>query len=107
MTGYAERARITGTQAEIANISTALHAYEVDNGSFPNTTEGLQALIIKPRSAANWKGPYLHENKVPLDKWKNPYVYLCPGRHNPADFDLYSMGKDKLGGTNTIGNCID
>ena len=107
MTGYSDRARIAATQTETASISTALHAYEVDNGSYPNRSAGLQALITKPHDAANWKGPYLHENKVPLDKWNHPFVYLCPGKHNPADFDLYSMGKDGADGTNTIGNWID
>jgi general secretion pathway protein G len=107
VTGYGDRARTAATQAEIATISAALNAYEVDNGSYPKANGGLQSLITKPRDAANWKGPYLHANKVPLDKWKHPYIYLTPGKHNPADFDLYSLGKDGLGGTNTIGNWLD
>jgi general secretion pathway protein G len=104
LTGRPTEAKIKATKADIANIGTSLSMFEVDNGSYPKGCDGLQALITKPRDAQNWKGPYLHKNKVPLDPWDNPYIYVFPGKHNPADFDLYSKGVDGLGGTNIIGN---
>jgi general secretion pathway protein G len=61
--------------------------------------------MTRPLAAQNtWKGPYLQKNKVPLDPWKQPYVYENPGRHNPTSYDLYTKGKEAQGGTNTIGN---
>ena len=35
--------------------------YEVDNGFYPKGSNGLQALVQKPRNAQNWHGPYLEE----------------------------------------------
>jgi len=103
----AEQARVIAAQTQVANLGTALSIFEVDNGYLPKGRDGLQSLVIKPREAQDtWKGPYLQKNKVPLDPWKRPYVYEIPGRHNPAGYDLYSNGKDGLGGTNVIGNWI-
>jgi len=105
LVGRAEKAREIAAASDIANIVTALSMFEVDNGYLPKGGEGLQSLITKPREAQNtWKGPYLQKGKVPLDPWKRPYVYEIPGKHNPSSFDLYTRGKDALGGTNTIGN---
>jgi general secretion pathway protein G len=63
-----EQARETAAKADIANFSTALGMFEVDNGYYPRGGDGLQSLMIKPRDAQNaWKGPYLQKNKIPLD----------------------------------------
>ena len=103
--GRAEEARRIAAKTEIATIVGALSLFEVDNGYFPKGADGLQPLVTKPRDAQpTWKGPYLQKDKVPLDPWKHPYIYEIPGKHNPASFDLYTKGKDALGGTNTIGN---
>ncbi len=92
LTGRGEQARSAAAQADIqANIATALKLYELDNGSFPTTEEGLNALLSKPSSARNWNGPYLE--RKPLDPWGKEYKYASPGEHRP-DYDLYSFGKD-------------
>ena len=62
--------------------------------------KGLNALLVKPASepaARNWNGPYIEKN--PVDPWGNPYKYRCPGTNNTATYDLYSMGKDGIEGT--------
>ena len=107
ISGRPDESRRTAAKVQIAAFVTALNMFEVDNGYAPKGADALQVLMVKPREAQNWKGPYLQQNKVPLDPWNNPYVFEAPGRHNPATFDLYSNGKDGLGGTNTIGNWID
>jgi general secretion pathway protein G len=102
-----EQARETAAKADIANFSTALSMFELDNGYYPKGTDGLQSLMIKPRDAQNtWKGPYLQKNKIPLDPWGRTYVYEIPGKHNPSSYDVYSNGKDGAGGNNAIGNWI-
>src|SRR3990167_2298933 len=59
LVGRSEQARVSATRADIkANIATALKLYELDNGIFPTTDEGLEALLAQPSSAANWNGPY-------------------------------------------------
>ena len=92
MAGRSEQARVAVSQADVdLNIATALKLYELDNGSFPTTDEGLNALLAAPSTAKRWKGPYLE--KAPVDPWNNPYKYKSPGTHH-TDYDLYSLGKD-------------
>ncbi|MBN1870240.1 MAG: type II secretion system major pseudopilin GspG [Candidatus Omnitrophica bacterium] len=93
MVGRSEQARESATRADIkANIATALKLYELDNGTFPTTEEGLEALLSQPSSAQSWNGPYL-ESK-PIDSWGRAYQYESPGTHRKRDYDLYSLGKD-------------
>lgn len=101
LSGRTEQAKVTIAEADInSNISMALKLYELDNGNFPTTEQGLNALLSKPSSSpvpSNWRGPYLE--KKPIDPWKSPYQYKSPGQHNPSTYDLYSLGKDALEGT--------
>jgi general secretion pathway protein G len=101
--GRSEEAKISAAIADInANISVALDLFELDNGRYPTTEEGMGSLRVKPSSSQNWKGPYL--KRQPLDPWGNPYAYVCPGNHD-SDYDLYSMGPDgKEGGGNDVTN---
>jgi general secretion pathway protein G len=93
MVGKGEQARVTAAMTQISTLGTALGAYEVDNGYYPKGREGLQALMIKPSGALNWHGPYM-EKDIPLDPWSHPYVYECPGKHNPSGYDLFATGPD-------------
>lgn len=96
-----EQAKVAVAEADIqSNIGLALKLYKLDNGRYPTTAQGLQALLSKPSSnpaPVNWNGPYLE--KEPIDPWKNPYRYKSPGEHNSAEYDLYSLGLDGLEGT--------
>ena len=91
--GRTEQARQTAAQSQISTFGTALDAFEVDNGYYPKGKNGLNDLVQQPRDAQNWKGPYM-KNDIPLDPWGHPYVYECPGKHNPSSYDLYSIGID-------------
>lgn len=91
-----EEARRTKAAIQIQSIEQALKLYKLDNGKYPSTEQGLQALIEPPsvgRLAKKWKeGGYLDKGKVPKDPWDNEYVYIAPGLH--GDFDLMSYGPD-------------
>lgn len=103
LAGRGEQARTAAARADInANIATGLKLYELDNGNFPSTDEGLNALLTKPSSAKNWNGPYLE--KKALDPWGKEYEYKCPGDHRKADYDLYSLGKDGVESTDDVAN---
>jgi general secretion pathway protein G len=106
LVGRTEESKIKAAKAGISNISTALHTFEVDNGHFPTTDEGLNVLLTKPGNAGNdWHGPYL--DRVPVDPWGNAYVYRKPGSHNTdpnTGFDLFSMGPDGQESNDDIGN---
>ncbi len=110
LAGRAEQSRTTAAKADIlSNIPLALDLYELDNGTFPSTQQGLDALVTAPTSSPlpkNWNGPYL--KKKPVDPWGNIYRYVSPGVHNSQDYDLYSIGKDATeGGNDDIGNWED
>ena len=81
-------------KAQIELLGQALDQYKLDVGSYPSTTEGLNALMTNP-GQEKWEGPYLKKN-VPLDPWGNPYNYQCPGTH--GEYDLYSLGRDNKSG---------
>lgn len=103
LTGRGEQARVAAAKADIqSNIATALKLYELDNGEFPQTADGLNALLVKPGSASNWQGPYLE--RKPLDPWQREYKYKSPGEHRTADYDLYSLGKDGVESADDVKN---
>jgi general secretion pathway protein G len=91
-----EQARRMKAQVQIESIETALKLYKLDNGSYPTTEQGLQALVEPPtvgQLPRDWReGGYLEKGKVPKDPWEYEYVYLSPGLH--SDFDLISYGAD-------------
>lgn len=98
--GRTEKAKIAAAKTTIeGNLALALDLYELDNGTYPSSEQGLEALRKKPSTASNWKGPYL-KKKVPADPWGNPYQYVCPGTRNSDDYDLYSYGPDGAQGGN-------
>lgn len=92
--GRTDEARRTSTEVQIKQLEGALNLFRLDNGFYPTTEQGLDALVTKPAISPvpkKWReGGYIP--KVPLDPWGNPYVYLSPGTH--GDFDLISYGAD-------------
>jgi general secretion pathway protein G len=80
------------------SIQTALDAFKIDNGRFPTTAEGLDALLLRPATIQNWRGPYADEKDI-TDLWKHRFVYRCPGIHNTNGFDLYTCGLDGVSKT--------
>ncbi len=94
--GRTDDARITEAKVQIRNLETALKLFKLDNGFYPDTDQGLNALVERPATGKipnNYKdGGYLEQKRIPLDPWKNPYIYVSPGLH--GDFDIISLGAD-------------
>ena len=102
LTGRSEEARKSRARVDVnVNIATGLKMYEFENGVFPTTGEGLDALFSAPSSARNWKGPYL--DKKPIDSWGNSYQYRSPGTHR-TDYDLFSLGRDGVESEDDVTN---
>jgi len=96
--GRTEQARITAAVTQISTFKTALEAFEVDTGSYPKGSDGLQQLLVAPADVTGWRGPYLSSD-IPLDPWQHPYVYEYPGRVNTSGYDIVSAGPDGQMGT--------
>ena len=95
-----EEARRTKAALQLRSIQSALKLYKLDNGIYPDTQQGLEALVQKPETGTvpkKWReGGYLEKGQVPKDPWGNEYIYLSPGSR--GDFDLISYGADGTGG---------
>lgn len=92
--GRPDQARVTVAKTDLRTIAAALRIYRLDNGDYPTTDQGLQALVSRPTTPPEpraWAADgYLPE--LPSDPWGNPYVYRSPGQS--GGFDLMSYGKD-------------
>jgi general secretion pathway protein G len=95
--GRTEEAKRTKAKLQIENLESALKLYKLDNGTYPTTQQGLDALVKLPTVGTipkSWReGGYLEKPQIPLDPWGRPYVYLSPGMKN-KDFDLKALGAD-------------
>ena len=89
--GQVGKSEVNVARAQIDALEKALDQYRLDTGRYPNTEQGLKALIERPASEAKWAGPYLRKD-VPLDPWGKPYVYKIPGEK--SEYELLSYGRD-------------
>jgi general secretion pathway protein G len=91
-----DEAKQMKARMQIESLETALKLYKLDNGGYPTTEQGLQALVEPPQTGnvpENWKkGGYLEKGRVPKDPWGNEFVYLSPGVQ--GEFDIVSYGAD-------------
>lgn len=98
--GRPDEARQLKAKIQIESIETALKLYKLDNGSYPGTEQGLQALVEQPATGnipTKWReGGYLEKGKLPKDPWGNDFVYLSPGVH--GEHDIISYGADGVPG---------
>ncbi len=90
-----DQAKVTKAKVDMKGLEEALGMFKLDNGFFPSTDQGLQALVTIP-DTGRIPQKYADDGylkKVPLDPWNNSYVYLSPGLHS-KNFDLISYGAD-------------
>lgn len=90
-------AQAVKARQDIRALESALNLYKLDNFVYPNTDQGLEALVTKPGTSPeprNWK-QYIP--RLPKDPWGNDYQYLAPGVQ--GDIDIFTFGADgQLGG---------
>ncbi len=96
----ADDARVTEARIQIMNFETALKMFKIDNGFYPSTEQGLDALISAPisgRIPENFRADgYLGKKTLKADPWGNEYIYISPGMQ--GDYDIISYGADKQPG---------
>ena len=88
--GSLEDAEVTVAKAEISAFKSALINYRVVFKQFPTNEQGLQALIQNEKDRK-----FLDRGQIPLDPWKNPYIYKLEGSR---DFSIVSYGADGVPG---------
>ena len=90
--GSSDEAKRTETQNALSELKTALDRFYLDNGFYPTTDQGLQALVSAPtsgRTPPNYEvGGYIE--RLPKDAWGTPYFYQSEG----SRYTLKSFGPD-------------
>jgi general secretion pathway protein G len=95
--GQEEKAKVEAAKVQIRSLESALSLFKLDNGFYPSTDQGLDALIRKPetgRIPLKWRdGGYLQPARIPKDPWGKEYLYLCPGNEG-REYEIVSYGAD-------------
>jgi general secretion pathway protein G len=104
--GRGEQAKTAAAKADIRTFEGALDSFEIDTGSYPQGSTGLNALVDQPNNVQNWRGPYV--KSIPSDPWGNAYIYAYPGKNNAKGFDISSPGPNgRSGDEDDIANWND
>ena len=97
---YLGESKVKAARIQIESLGSALDLYYLDMGRYPNSNDGLAALVQRPGNAEEWNGPYLKGGVVPNDPWGHTYVYRSPAEHAP--YEIVSYGADgQEGGAGT------
>ena len=98
--GRPEEAKQLKAKLTIESLETSLRLYKLDNGAYPTTEQGLNALTAAPdtgnASNSYREGGYIEKGKLPKDPWGNEFIYLSPGVH--GEYDIISYGSDGVPG---------
>ena len=91
--------------SDVVALENALDMYKLDNGSYPSSDQGLQALVSEPSGSPEPRN-YREDGyikRLPEDPWGNEYLLNNPGEH--GKIDILSVGLDGEEGTDDdIGN---
>ncbi|MDX8404774.1 MAG: type II secretion system major pseudopilin GspG [Mariprofundus sp.] len=86
----ADEAKVGTTKVQMSNIAQALKLYRLQNGNYPTSGAGLNALVAAGKNGKRYM------DALPKDAWGNAFIYLAPGVH--GDFDILSYGADAQAG---------
>ena len=91
-----QSSRVQTTEAQISQFRAALDIYLIDTGRYPNSNEGLGALVNNSSAVPGWNGPYLRDGEIPTDPWGGSYRYILEN----GQVRVMSLGADgQPGGT--------
>ena len=91
----ADQAKRDTVCLKMNDLKKRLDMFKLDNGVYPDTEEGFEALTSNPDADKypNYRAkPYL--KKLPKDSWKTPFVYLNKG----TEVEIISFAADRKEG---------
>lgn len=92
--GQIDQAKVKTTRANLVQLRTAVISYRMTTGEYPEEDPGLEALVLQPGDLDGWQpGGYLESDTIPLDGWKNEFIYLR-GADESEPFVVLSLGAD-------------
>lgn len=105
LSGNVDTAKETKVQGDLNTIATQLQLYEARNSRMPTTEQGIEALVSKPTKEPLPERWIALLDEEPKDPWSQPYKYRYPAQKSKKPYDLYTVGKDGVEGTeDDIGN---
>ena len=105
--GKADKAKVDLVCSQMASVDSALDMFKLDNGGYPTTEEGLNALVTNPdpeKYSSYDKNGYFKNGVMPTDSWKNEFIYTYDEENNK--FELISFGADRKEGGNEYASDI-
>lgn len=97
--GKLHESRIATTRIQIKNLESGVKQFNIDQGFFPDTQQGLLVLVQEPQGGRELRKPhppggYLDGIDVPLDSWGSEYIYIGPDQTAAYLFEIISPGPD-------------
>jgi general secretion pathway protein G len=93
-----DKSKIEITKIQIVQLESGLKLFKVDNGFYPDTQQGLDALIVMPTTGREPRrydsSGYLGGDQIPLDQWGNEYIYIGPDQTGGTTYEIISPGHD-------------
>lgn len=91
----ADQAKRDTVCLKMNDLKKRLDMFKLDNGNYPDTEEGFQALLSNP-DEEKYPGyrakPYL--KKLPKDSWRTPFLYVNKG----SEVEIISFAADRQEG---------
>ena len=98
--GQLDKSKIENTKIQITQLESGLKLFKVDNGFYPDTQQGLDALIVMPstgREARRYDSSgYLEGEQVPFDQWGSDFIYVGPDQTGTGTYEIISPGPDGI-----------
>ncbi|MCF8508648.1 MAG: type II secretion system major pseudopilin GspG [Hyphomonadaceae bacterium] len=91
--GRFNTAKTRTAQLQANTLAAALDDFFIDNGRYPTTEEGIDALLAAPATLASWNGPYVRSEKTLIDPWNRKYLIAAPTARNQPP-PVLSLGED-------------
>lgn len=96
--GQLDKSKVENTKIQITQLESGLKLFKVDNGFYPDTQQGLDALIVMPTTGREPRrydsNGYLDGDQVPLDQWGSEFIYIGPDQSGGTTYEIISPGQD-------------